>query len=228
MADLVSPQATRLTLPRWLDARVAVGLLLVLVSVVAGARLVAAAGHLTPVYVAAHDLTPGQRVADGDLTVAHVRLGGDAGRYVAAGAVAPVGYVVTRFVGARELVPVGALATGAAVADTRFVTVPVQPGHLPGDLAHGDLVDVYLTAKISGGAAVPMPALVLSGVPVESREGGSRSFGGETALAVVLDVPADHVAAMVHAIESGTLDLVRVPPEAAQRLAGSASPAPSP
>src|SRR4051794_21108932 len=38
VADLVSPQATRLAVPRWLDVRVALGLLLVLVSVVAGAR----------------------------------------------------------------------------------------------------------------------------------------------------------------------------------------------
>jgi len=213
MTDLVSPPATRIAVPHWLDARLALGLLLVLLSVVAGARIVGSAGHLTSVYVAAHDLTPGEHLTDGDLAVMKVRINGDAARYVAAATAPPLGYVVTRFVGAHELLPVGALASGAAITQTRFVTVPVQPGHLPGDIGHGDLVDVYLTPKAAAGAAVPQPTLVLQRVPVESREGGSRSFTGESTLAVVLAVPVAEVAATVHAIESGTIDLVRVPPE---------------
>ena len=214
MTEAVST-AARVSMPRWLDARVAVGLLLVLVSVAAGARVVSAAGHLTPVYVAAHDLAPGQRVTAGDLAVARVRIEGDGSRYLAASAAAPVGYVVTRAVGAHELVPAAALSAGSSLADTRMVTVPVQPGHLPAELGHGDLVDVYLTPKVATGRTVPPPTLVLQHVAVDSREGGSRTFGGESALAVVLVVPAEQVAEMVHAVESGSIDLVRVPPDAA-------------
>jgi hypothetical protein len=210
-----SPAATRLSMPRWLDARVAIGLLLVLGSVAAGARLVSAAGHLTPVYAAAHDLVPGERVGQGDLMVTRVRLEGDGSRYLAASATAPVGYVVTRAVGARELVPAGALSAGAPLADTRLVTVPVQPGHLPAELGHGDLVDVYVTPEVATGRSVPPPTLVLERAAVDSREGGSRGFGGESALAVVLVVPSDRVAEMVHAVQSGSIDLVRVPPTAA-------------
>ena len=209
MTEAVSAPATRISVPRWLDARVAVGLLLVLVSVTAGARVVAEAGHLTPVYVAAHDLSPGQRLEAADLAVARVRLD-DGSRYLAASAAAPVGYLVTRAVGAHELLPAAALSSGAALADTRMVTVPVQPGHLPADLGHGDLVDVYVTPKTATGRAVPDPTLVLAKVAVDSREGGSRTFAGASALAVVLTVPQDQVVAMVHAVESGTIDLVRV------------------
>src|SRR4051794_35749108 len=43
VTDLASPAATRLSLPRWLDARIALGVLLVLLSVVAGARVFASA-----------------------------------------------------------------------------------------------------------------------------------------------------------------------------------------
>jgi hypothetical protein len=201
-----------------LDARLALGALLVLVSVVGGARLLASADDRVPVFVAAHDLVPGQHVTAADLTVGRVRLDDRGGRYLAAGT-PPVGYLVTRYVGAEELVPADALAAGAAAAAGRYVTVPVQPGHLPGELGRGDVVDVYLTPHAAAGDPVPAPTRVLAGVPVRSTDGGSRVFGGSAALAVVLEVPPDRVADLVHAVESGTIDLVVVP---AVAVAGSA------
>jgi hypothetical protein len=211
VTDVASPRAVRLATPRWLDARLAVGVLLVAVSVAAGARVFTAADNLTSVYVAAHDLVPGQHVTADDLAVGHVRLRTQAGLYVAAGSSPPVGYIVTRFVGAHELVPVAALAGGASVARTRFVTVPVQPGHLSDSLTRGDLVDVYLTGKSAAGEAAPDPTLVLAGAPVEARAGGTRTFSASSSYSVVLGVPIDKVVALVHAVESGTIDLVTVP-----------------
>ena len=209
MSEASSPRAARLGTPRLL------GVLLVLLAVVAGARVFAAADRYSRVYVAKHDLVPGERVTAGDLTVGRVRLDGQGSLYVAAGA-PPVGYVVTRYVGAHEFLPVAALAAGAQKdADTRFVTVPVAAGHLPPGLTRGALVDVYLTPKAAAGAPVPPPTLVLDNAAVQSREGGSRSFGGEATLSVVLAVPVDRVIDVVHAVESGTIDLVAVPAGAA-------------
>jgi len=215
MTEAVSSPATRLVVPRWLDARVAVGLLLVLVSIAAGARIVSSAGHLTSVYAAAHELVPGEQLTADDLAVVQVRLGSGGSRYLAASAAAPVGYVVNRVVGTHELLPAAALSPGTDLADTREVTVPVQAGHLPAGLGHGDLVDVYVTPKVASGRDVPLPTLVLSKVAVDSREGGSRGFGGDSALAVVLLVHDRDVPAVVHAVESGLIDLVRVPSTAA-------------
>src|SRR4051795_10029601 len=215
MTEALPTPAARIVVPRWLDARVAVGLVLVLVSVAAGARIVSSAGHLTRVYAAAHELVPGQQLAPDDVAVVQVRLGGGGSRYLAASAAAPVGYVVNRVVGAQELLPAAALSPATALADRRMVTVPVQSGHLPADLGRGDLVDVYVTPKVASGKDVPMPVLVLSKVAVTSREGGSRGFGGESALAVLLSVEDGDVPALIHAIESGLIDLVRVPSSAA-------------
>ena len=211
MTDVASPRAVRVAVPRWLDARLVLGVLLVALSVAAGARVFTAADNLTAVYVASHDLVPGEHVAAGDLAVGHVRLRSEAGLYIAAAAAPPIGYVVTRYVAAHELVPVAALATTAAAQHSRFVTVPVQAGHLADALARGDLVDVYLTPKAAAGEPVPQPELVLAGVPVESRAGGTRTFSASSAFSVVLAVPVDKVAAVVHAVESGTIDLVTVP-----------------
>jgi hypothetical protein len=204
----------------------------VLVAVVVGARVFAGADRATDVYVAAHALVPGERVVAADLTVGWVRFHGQGGSYVAASRTAPVGYLVTRYVGAHELVPLSALAArpGASLG-SRLVTVPVQPGHLPVGLGHGDLVDVYLTPKPTGGGPVGTPKEVLAGAPVDSTDGGARSLGGSTSVSVVLAVPVAVVGAVVHAVESGTIDLVEVPPAVAalapSPAAGPGSSAPT-
>jgi len=211
-----SPRATRLGSPRWVDTRLVLGVLLVLLAVVIGARVFASADHYSQVYVARQALVPGEHVTASDLEVGRVRFAGQAARYVAANGAAPVGYVVTRYVGPHELVPRGALAARAAGgAGDRDVTVPVQPGHLPDDLAHGDLVDVYATAKVATGAPVPPPSLVIAGVPVDAYQGGSRGIADTSSVAVVLAVPDARVVTVVHALETGTIDLVRVPDPAA-------------
>ena len=213
MTDAAIVRARRLATPRWLDTRMGLGVLLVLFAVAGGARVLAAAGHYSKVYVAKHDLVPGERLTADDFSIGRVRLAGQGHLYIAAGA-PPVGYVVARFVAAHELVPVGALRAGT-VEDTRLVAVPVGAGHLPSGLGRGSLVDVYLTPKAAAGAAPPAPVLVLAAAAVQARDGGARTFGGDSTLSVLLSVPSDRVADVVHAVESGTIDLVAVPPAVA-------------
>ncbi|HEX3824724.1 MAG TPA: hypothetical protein VHV79_09695 [Mycobacteriales bacterium] len=211
-----SPRASRLAPPRWLDARLVIGVILVLLAVVAGARIFASADRFTSVYVARHQLVPGERLGAPDLSVGQVRFNGEGGSYVAAASRPPVGYLVTRFVAAGEFVPMGALSASAGVlAASRLVTVPVEPGHLPVGLAHGDLVDIYLTPKVGAQTKVPAPVEVLSSVAVEAYDSGSSALSGGSAVSVVLAVPASRVSALVQAVESGTIDLVGVPPAAA-------------
>lgn len=213
VGDLASPSAQRLVPKRWLDVRAVLGIVLLLGSMVGGARLFAAAGHETAVWAAAHDLAPGERLSTADLTRVRVRLNGAAAGYLTGSA--PAGYVVVRFVAARELLPAGALATSVRADQSRLVTVPVQAGHLPPDLVPGDRVDVYLTPRSAGGPGVAggalPPTLVLAAAVVQSRPGGSRAFGADAALSVVLVVPTERVADVVRAAESGAVDLVAVP-----------------
>jgi hypothetical protein len=218
----VSPRARRLATPSWLDVRLVAGVLLVLLCVVIGARVFAAAGHYEQVYVARSALVPGEHLHAGDLMVGEVRFAGHASSYVAAGH-EPVGYVVTRYVAAGELVPAGALAASAdAAAASRFVTVPVSTGHVPADLGRGDLVDVYLTAKRESGASAS-PVQVLAAVPVDSYDDGADALSDSGDAAVVLAVPAGQAGDLVHAVESGTIDLVRLP-EAAAAVVSSPAP----
>lgn len=216
MADLPSPRAARLAVPRWLDARFVVGVLLVLLSVVGVTRVVTAADDYDRVWVARHPLAVGQLVSSDDVTVGRARLDGGAARYLSAEAALPAGYLVVRPVGAGEMVPAAALSADGLPADRRMVSVPVAAGHFPADLTRGDVVDVYVTGKPQATGPAEPPRLVLSGATVSSRDGGARGFAaGSSVVGVVLSVPASAVADVVAAVEAGAVDLVRVPAEVA-------------
>jgi hypothetical protein len=198
-------------MPRWLDARMALGLALVLVAVVAGARLFASADHYSQVYLVRHPLVPGERIASGDLSVGRVRFAGDGRPYLAVGTRSPVGALVTRYIATGEILPSAALSSGGVTVTVRDVTVPVVPGHLPADLGHGDQVDVYVTTKGALGATSGAPHLVLAGAVVDSDDAQAASVTGQQAVGVVLAVPAGAVSRAVAAVENGSIDLVRVP-----------------
>ena len=138
MAVTTSPPARRLRTDRR-DLRLAVGVALVVVSVLLGARLLATAGDRVPVWTARSALAAGTTLRADDLVA--VAVASDAlGAYVpTSGDV--VGKVLTRAVGAGELVPAGALGDAAAV-DRRMVTVAVDPLHAPPGLARGERVEL--------------------------------------------------------------------------------------
>ena len=202
-----SPPATRVSRPKWRDARLIGGVLLVLVSVILGARLLSGAGHTTPVWVAAHDLSAGTSLRSSDLIKRDVRLESVAGSYLSAGGAVPVGYVLARPVASGELVPAAAVTAASTAPDRRLVTVPVERFHRPGDLRHGLRVDVYVTLTPSGGTA--STSLVLASATVEDvlNDGGRFGPTGDS-MGVVLGVSPADVPALVAASRSGTLDLV--------------------
>lgn len=199
-----SPPASRLEPPSWLDLRLVLGVLLVLVAVVVGARVLATADDTTRVWGLTRDLAPGSAIAAGDLEPVRVRLLDADDAYVSADGAAPTGYLVTRGLGGGELLPRAALRDPQEQSeDLRDVSVPVDRGHLPSDLGSGELVDVYVTREE---AASPTD-LVLRDVPVLRRSGDDR---GADAEAVVLSVPVADVGRLVEALRAGTVDLVRV------------------
>ena len=211
-----SPRPARLATPSWLDARLVLGVLLVLVSVVVGARLLASSDASQSVWVATRDLAPGSTLADADLARGRVRLFDNGPRYLLAEGGKPVGYVLRRGVGAAELLPRDSLRRpdepGRALRD---VSVPVAAGHLPDDLLAGQQVDVYASPARQPGAQTDTAApggtrLVLSRVAVglRPRAGGLSSAGTS---GVVLSVSEADAALLVAAVQGGGIDLVRVP-----------------
>ena len=209
-----SPKANRLATPGWLDGRLVLGVLLVLVSVVVGARVLSSADRSQSVWAAARDLAPGTVLTADDLHRTRVRLfGSDTKRYVSGGP--PVGYVLRRGIGADELLPYYALVKPTDDVSYRLVTVPVARGHLPPTLSRNMQVDVYVTPVTKAGAApstASPPRLVVRNVTVLDRPKSSGFTGGATTEeSIVLRLRPTEVPLLLAAMSEGRIDLVGVP-----------------
>ena len=205
---VTSPPARRVG-PGRRDVRLALGVLLVLASVVVGARVVTTADDRVAVWSVTAALAEGTTLTADDLAATPVAVNDLSAYAVTAESI--VGQRLSRDLGAGELVPRAALAVTSG-ADRRLVTVPVDPLHAPPALARGERVDVYVSPRdgSSVGAGVEvLPALVLAKALV--ADPGSVDAGGASdQVGVVLDVSAADADRAVAAARGGEVDLVRV------------------
>jgi hypothetical protein len=189
------PVPRRVRPPRWLDLRLVLGVLLVLGSVLLGARVVTAADATVPVWSAAGDLAAGTVLDQGDLVAVSVRLDDAADRYLAT-STHPEGRVLGRAVRAGELLPRSAMAESTGLVQ---LALPVQAGFVPPSLTRGQLVDVYAVADPAVGAKGRTGGdvdLVVSAAPVQAVTG--RGDGvlstSTTTVQVVVAVAAEDAA----------------------------------
>lgn len=186
------PTARRVRPPRWLDLRLLLGVLLVLGSVLLGARVIGAADATVPVWAAAGDLSAGSRLTDDDLVAVDVRLDDAARAYLDTGS-RPEGSTLNRAVHAGELVPRSALAPTAPLVE---LALPVQAGYVPPSLERGQVVDVYAVAgsapATAAAAGSVTPVLLQAPVrAVSGRSTGVLSSATTTLQVVVAVAPAD-------------------------------------
>jgi SAF domain-containing protein len=217
------PQPRRVRPPRWLDLRLVLGVLLVLGSVLVGARVVTAADATVPVWAAAGDLAPGTVLAEDDLVAVSVRLD-DVGRSYLASSTRPAGRVLARAVRTGELLPRSALDEPTGLVQ---LALPVQAGFVPPSLARGQLVDVYAVADPAAGAKAAAGGdvdRVVAGAPVQavSGRGDGVLSTATTTVQVVISVAADDAADVLGLIGGrGLVVVVRNSPEA---VAGQPAP----
>jgi hypothetical protein len=187
-----------------------VGVLIVLVSVVAGVRVISAADHTVPVLVATQDLVPGQPLTSELVEVQNVRLEHGVDTYLT-GEVGS-GYVVVRPVGRGELLPSAAISPAAEAPEVRYVTLPLDAAELPHGISSGDVVDVWTTPLDDGPAAT----LLLPAVSVTAASAGGGGFAdasrqAQVTLAITGDDLHDITAQLVAAARAGRVYLAALP-----------------
>jgi hypothetical protein len=195
--------------PRWLDLRLVLGVLLVLGSVLLGARVVSAADATVPVWAATGDLAAGTELTADDLVAVDVRLDQAADAYLSA-TTRPEGRTLSRAVRGGELVPMSALDGAGELVQ---VALPVQAGFVPPSLERGQLVDVYAVADPAAGAsgaADGSVTAVVRTVPVQAISGRSEGVLSTptTTVQVVVAVPADEAADLLASIGGRPLVVV--------------------
>lgn len=209
MTAVPSPAARRLRGDRR-DARLALGVGLVVLSVALGGRVLASAGDRVPVWSLRHPLAAGTTLTGDDLVALPVSADSVAAYVPATRDV--TGRVLSRDVGAGELLPAAAV-TERVGGGRRLVTVAVDALHEPPGLARGERVDVYVSPR--EGASTPSdgsasgPALVLPQALV-ADPGSLDTAGTTTQVGVVIEVAPADAARAVAAARGGAVDLVRV------------------
>lgn len=227
-------QATRATAPGWRDPRLWVGLLIVAVSVVVGARVLASADDTVAVWAAREDLPAGSALAPDDLVAVEVRFrdGDRLGEYVAASDPPGPDVRLDRDVGAGELLPSGAVVP-ADESDVLHLPVTVEPGLVPPGVGVGSVVDLWVAgsdlpaasdegasdegaasdeAASDEGATRSGAVLLLEGVRVVEAPGASTQVGSVADRQLVLAVPdeqRDAVRTAVAAMAAGTVTVAQ-------------------
>lgn len=198
-----APTARRIRRLRWRDLRLWVGVALMIVAMVAGARILSGGQDTIVVWRATRDLPAGAMpVAE----PAEVQLGSAAGNYLSASE--PLEGRLRYPIAAGSLMPVDAVG-GLAIPGARLVTLPVDPLHAPVGLAAGDVVDVWATGVDASRTVTEPPTLVLPSALVSEVDWEHLGVGGE--VAVVLEVPQERASALLLATRSRLVDLVAVP-----------------
>ena len=142
MSDLPAPPAIRLKSPSWLDGRLVVGVVLVLLSVLVGAKIIASSDHYDTIWAASRDLAPGTTLVKADLLLVNVRFKDHGGVYISAAGPSPVGRTTSAPLTSGQLIPLAALPSTKPVP-VRLVTIPVAKLHMPsGNDLHGVQVDL--------------------------------------------------------------------------------------
>jgi hypothetical protein len=189
-----SPTPRRLKSPSWLDARLLIGVLLVLGSVLVGAKIVSGAGQSYRMLAASRDMAAGTLLTAGDVSAVAVRLP-DRGRgiYLSTDTVV-AGKRLNRAVVRGELVPAAALGVPAA---TTTLTVPFDEGNAP-ELRAGQRIEVWISTR-------SCPSSVLLGdVTVQSADAaGGSAFGSGSGQDVVLSVAPSLAQRVVAALALG-------------------------
>ncbi|HEX4018735.1 MAG TPA: SAF domain-containing protein [Frankiaceae bacterium] len=209
---VLSPPASRLARPRWRDGKLLTGVLLVLVSVVLGARLIGSASRTTAWLGVTRSLPAGHVLTAADLRAVQAHLpASSGGRYFATDPAALIGKTLTSPVAAGELLPAAAI-TAASKAESRIVAVIVRAGRVP-QLAPGDRVDVYVLSKAAGTGSSGASGTGASGREVRVLTGAEFVAGdvlnsGDTSVQLRV-APAEAITA-VAASQSGRADVVLV------------------
>ncbi|MBC7594139.1 MAG: hypothetical protein H7288_09405 [Kineosporiaceae bacterium] len=206
--------AQRVAVHPWRDPRLLLGIMLVLLSTVVGAKVFAARDDTVAYWSVRTSVAAGDEVKREDLMTTRVRLGSVASDYyVRTDDEFPAG--ISELSWARDISAGALLDKSALVVDDEQsageLPLNVANGSFPLDLRSGDTVDVWVGPG-PGQPTEGKSVLVLQAARVLSTGGGSTAIGGSLARTILVGVDEGELAGTtLSAISAGHVTLVRVP-----------------
>lgn len=214
-AAIYVPTATRAQPPGWRDPRLWIGVAIVAVSIIAGARILGGADDSVTVWAAARDVAPGDTVRADDLVSTSVRFGdsADLDHYLLTSAPLPDDLRLTRGLGAGELVPAAALGSGEE-AETVIVSLAFPHELIPTNIGAGSMIELLVIPDDSASqdkGTTSEPTTVLSDVVVIDAPSAADSLGSVSrGRQLVLGIPEAESDALTEILAASEDQRVRV------------------
>jgi hypothetical protein len=173
-----------------------VGVLLVLASVIGVISLVGSADKTSDVYAARDSIAVGEKLSQGNVVLAKVRLGETEEHYLTLESGLPEGLVAVQRVGKNQLIPRDSLGKVDAL-DRKPVTVTIEES-LPDQAVAGTRVDVWV-ALPDARNGFSEPKLLLPGAEIAQVTPGSTALGSSRNTEVMVLVADNQMPALLGA-----------------------------
>lgn len=209
------PTATRAQPPGWRDPRLWIGVAIVAVSIIAGARILGSADDSVTVWAAARDVAPGDTLGEDDLVSTSVRFsdGADLDRYLRTSATLPDDLRLTRGLGAGELVPAGALGS-TEESETVIVSLSFPPELVPTNIGAGSKIELLVIPDDNASdkrAASLEPTTALTDVVVIDAPSAADALGSVSrGRQLVLGIPETESDSLIEILAASEDERVRV------------------
>lgn len=184
--SLSSPTPRRVKTPSWLDLRLVTGLVLVLASVLIGAKVVSGAHHSYRMLAVTRDLAAGSTLRAADVELVRVQVPDQGKGVYLSDASRAVGRQLNRALARGELLPVAALGARPTVTT---LSVPFAAGNSP-VLRPGERITVWVSTKTCPSAVLLADVTVQD---VHSDGSGFAAGGGQDVVLGVSAALADRV-----------------------------------
>lgn len=185
---------------RRLDARLIVGVVLVVASIAAVVGIVGVADEGEEILVAPRALTAGEELDLADLEVRRVSLGAEGHGYAGPADVPAEGVVVARPLAAGELVPLTALGDVRGATATTVVVALSTP--LGATVRSGDTLDLWSAPAIESGR-FGAPVVIASNAQLVRTIAEEGIVTGGDGARIELLVPRRDIARILHALANG-------------------------
>lgn len=185
--------ARRGTRPGWRDPRMALGVLVLAGSVVLGAVVLDQSDKTVPVWAMTADVGVGQALEPAALEQRRIRFADAdlADRYLSAAQAPPEDVVLTRAVGAGELLPRAALGTADDTVEVVEVPVAAPVEAVPTTVRAGSVVDVWVSPEGRVEPGADGAEQVLDDVTVIAAPAAAEGFTPSGTRQLILAVPAE-------------------------------------
>lgn len=205
VAAPASPPATRQVRRPWRDPRLVVGVAIVALSVVLGARLLGGADDTVGVWAARTAVRAGQPLAPGDLVRREIRFDSQqqADLYLSADSPVPAGATLRQDVGTGELLARSALS-GDDAAPLTEVPLSVATDAVPETVRVGSLVDVWVSpdpgVRVAQTADPGRATLVFDDVRVVAAPRSATALGPSATRQVIVGLDGSQAADLPEAL----------------------------